>query len=290
MATVHLVKTPDQWIRQASQQPEGRTGFGEWLRRAREARGLTLADITRETKIPLRNLEALEHGNLGFVPAFYERAEVRAIARAVGVDEGLAIGRLDSAIAPVAPVPKPRAAVSTHEIGVPAVLGALALALLVWTAANPGRSSSGGVAERAPARADTTPVAPSGQEPLTRASQPSSADRSDVAPAAPTPSAIPVAAQVETAAATQMAPADATKEVAAPIGAVTQLVVRTEPAGARVTVNGIGWGVSPVTIGHLPPGTKHIRITKEGFASAERVLTIETGQQQTIDLQLNGAP
>ena len=101
MATVHFVNAPDGWVRQADQQESGSTGFGEWLRRAREARGLTLDDITRETKIPLRNLEALEHGNLGVMPTFYQRAEVRAIAKVVGVDEGLAVDRLDSAIAPV---------------------------------------------------------------------------------------------------------------------------------------------------------------------------------------------
>ena len=290
MATVHLVKTPDQWIHQASEQPEGRTGFGDWLRRAREARGLTLADITRETKIPLRNLEALEHGNLGFVPAFYERAEVRAIARAVGVDEGLAIGRLDSAIAPVVPEPKPRVAVSTHQIGLQGMLGALALALLVWAVSNPGRSWFGGAAEPVPTRVETSPVVPNGGEPVTRPSEPSSADIPVVAPAAATPVATPVAVRVETAVAAPVAPAEVTTEVAAPSGTVTQLVVRTEPAGARVTVNGIGWGVSPVTIRHLPPGTKHIRITKEGFASTERVLTIDTGQRQAIDFQLNGAP
>ena len=77
-------------------------GFGMWLRRAREARGLTLDDVIRETKIPLRNLEALEHGQLGALPEFYQRAEVRAVARALGVDERMAIGRLDSAITPVA--------------------------------------------------------------------------------------------------------------------------------------------------------------------------------------------
>ena len=290
MATVHLVKTPDQWIHQASQPAESRTGFGEWLRRAREARGLTLADITRETKIPLRNLEALEHGNLGFVPAFYERAEVRAIARAVGVDEGLAIGRLDSAITPAVPEPKPRVPASTHLIGLQGMVGALALALLVWAVANPGRSWPGGAAEPVPTRAETSPVVTSGREPLVRASEPWSAAIPDAAPAAATPVAIPVAAQVEKPLATPVAPADATTAVAAPSGTVTQLVVKTEPAGARVTVNGIGWGVSPVTIRHLPPGTKHIRITKEGFASTERVLTIDTGQQQAIDLQLHGAP
>src|SRR5687768_130101 len=98
MATIHHVQPPRGWTPQAAHQDDRGSRFGEWLAQAREARGLTLDDVSRETKIPLRNLEALEHGDLEFIPAFYQRAEVRAIARAVGVDEGLAIGRLDTAI------------------------------------------------------------------------------------------------------------------------------------------------------------------------------------------------
>jgi hypothetical protein len=53
-----------------------------------------------------------------------------------------------------------------------------------------------------------------------------------------------------------------------------------------VTVNGISWGVSPVTIRHLPPGAKRIRATKEGFAASEQVFTLVDGQRQTLNLRL----
>jgi hypothetical protein len=56
-----------------------------------------------------------------------------------------------------------------------------------------------------------------------------------------------------------------------------------------VTVNGISWGTSPVTIRHLPPGAKRIRATKEGFAAAEQVVPLGERQQQTLNLQLSGA-
>jgi hypothetical protein len=67
---------------------------------------------------------------------------------------------------------------------------------------------------------------------------------------------------------------------------VTELVVTTQPAGARVTVNGIGWGVTPVTIHHMPPGDKRIRVSKEGYASEERVLRFDGRRRQALDIQL----
>ena len=42
--------------------------FGQFLRRARERRGLTLRQIADETKIPERHLNALEQGNLLAAP------------------------------------------------------------------------------------------------------------------------------------------------------------------------------------------------------------------------------
>src|ERR1700674_4282819 len=78
-------------------------GLGELLRRARERRGLTLAQISNETKIPQRHLEALEHDNLAAVPSgFYRRAEIRAFARAVHLDLTLTLAQLERALEPAA--------------------------------------------------------------------------------------------------------------------------------------------------------------------------------------------
>ena len=72
------------------------------LRRARELRGLTLERVARETKIPQRHLEAFERDNLTAVPSgFYQRAELRTYAQAVGLDQRLALAELESALAPV---------------------------------------------------------------------------------------------------------------------------------------------------------------------------------------------
>ena len=106
MATVHLIGTRDETRESApgaDEQGDARASLGDWLRQAREARGLTLDGITQETRIPRRHLEAIEHGDLGALPDFYQRAEVRAFARVVGVDEQSALARLQSADTPEQP-------------------------------------------------------------------------------------------------------------------------------------------------------------------------------------------
>jgi hypothetical protein len=57
-----------------------------------------------------------------------------------------------------------------------------------------------------------------------------------------------------------LTPAEGEARVAAE--SVTELIVSTQPEGARVTVNGIGWGTAPVTIRYRPGGHKRIRVTR----------------------------
>jgi hypothetical protein len=67
----------------------------------------------------------------------------------------------------------------------------------------------------------------------------------------------------------------------------TELVIRTEPEGARVTVNGIGWGTAPVTIRHVEPGAKRVRVTMDGYAASERSITVDEGSRATIRIRLS---
>ena len=57
----------------------------------------------------------------------------------------------------------------------------------------------------------------------------------------------------------------------------SSFIVTTEPAGARVTVNGVGYGSTPLAIPYLPPGTKRIRVTKSGYRTEERVVAVDDG-------------
>jgi hypothetical protein len=60
-----------------------------------------------------------------------------------------------------------------------------------------------------------------------------------------------------------------------------ELEIVTEPTGARLTIDGVGWGVTPVTIRYLPPGNKRLRITSDGFATDERVIHFAASQPRT---------
>ncbi|MEP7004426.1 MAG: RodZ domain-containing protein [Sphingomonas bacterium] len=66
---------------------------GERLREAREAQGLSLAEIGARTRIPVRQLEAIEASNFSALPSItYSVGFAKAYARAVGADE-VAIAR-----------------------------------------------------------------------------------------------------------------------------------------------------------------------------------------------------
>lgn len=232
--------------------------LGGWLKHAREARGLTVEAIASQTKIPTRHLQALERGDLRTLPAFYQRAEVRAVARAVGVDERVAMEQLDAVLAPppepqrAAPaVVEPATRVRSDYVLAACGATALVVALLGW-----------GLFEGAAAREGRVE---------TNAAVAATSDRA--------PGVTTDAAAVQAAVEPRVEP-----EVA-PTGP-TELVVRTQPAGARVTVNGIGWGVSPVTIRHVEPGEKRIRVTMDGYKSSERSVMVDEGAQQTIRIRL----
>ena len=61
--------------------------FGPRLRRAREARGVSLRQIADTTKLSVRALEALERNDISQLPGgIFSRAFVRSYALEVGVD------------------------------------------------------------------------------------------------------------------------------------------------------------------------------------------------------------
>ena len=243
---------------------------GGWLKHAREARGLSLQAIASQTKISPHHLEALERGDMLKLPRFYQRAEIRAVARAVGVDEQLALARLEAELPPVEtrrPTPPPdEERVRWAYLLAMAGAGVLATALAGW-----------GSFERAAVKADkvATPV------PITASPAPPPA----AAPAAaPLPPPEPVSAPaVETVA---VAPAPDVPVVAIASAGATELDIWTEPDGARVTVNGIGWGVAPIFIRHLEPGEQRIRVTMDGYAATERSVVLDGGSRQSVSIGL----
>lgn len=71
----------------------------------------------------------------------------------------------------------------------------------------------------------------------------------------------------------------------------TGLEVITEPVGARVTVNGVGWGSTPLALTNLTSGTKRIRVSLPGYESTERVVGADTNRTRvTLRIVLHPLP
>jgi hypothetical protein len=67
-----------------------------------------------------------------------------------------------------------------------------------------------------------------------------------------------------------------------------QMQVRTEPAGARVSVDGLPRGTSPVTVADLTPG-EHAVLLESDFGAVKQVVTIEPGQTASLMVPLSSA-
>src|ERR671922_2515950 len=66
--------------------------IGEQLRLAREERGIPLREISDQTRISIRYLEAIESNDYGRLPGgVFNRSFIKAYARCVGYDERKAI-------------------------------------------------------------------------------------------------------------------------------------------------------------------------------------------------------
>jgi cytoskeletal protein RodZ len=73
--------------------------FGISLRRARQARALTLGEIAASTKVPRTALELIEEGSLEGLPAdVFVRGFIRSYARAVGMSELQPLAQFDRAL------------------------------------------------------------------------------------------------------------------------------------------------------------------------------------------------
>ena len=264
-------------------EPHDLTNLGAFLRDGRERRGLTIDQIASATRIPRRHLDALEHGELDVIPGgMYRRAEVRAFADAVGLDRNVALARLEQALDQHAPPAPARPAVlepprfQWAAYAALALLAAASLAIATrgqWTAASP--------AVEAPRDSASTAV-PAPVAASIAVATPAAAD----APAGTTATPAP---QTSTAVADSAAVTESAKPAVPPLE--TALVVTSAPAGARVLVDGIGWGRTPLTISHLAPGDRRLRLVLDGFVSAERRVRVGQGQGKiTAHVDLTPAP
>lgn len=248
--------------------------FGDFLRNARERRGLTLQQVARETKIQFRYLDAIEHGDLSALPeGIYRRAQIRAFAQSVGVDQHAAIAELERALeaskqlrqtAIVRSETKPRTKRGLTVIGVIA-LSSLALTAVAWWPRVP--ASRPGVATPALVEPQTLPATATTRAEATPVERTSASP-----PTAPAPEVAPAVALADAAPPT---PAPLTPPVVDRVVDSGQLTIVTEPAGARVTINGMGRGTTPLTIANAPLGIHRIRVTLDGFLGQERTAHLD---------------
>jgi cytoskeleton protein RodZ len=89
--------------------------FGDKLRREREMRGITLAEMSESTKISTRHLESLEKEEFGSLPGgVFNKGFVRAYARFLGIDEDEAVADY-AAVANEAPAAEDKFPLDIHE-------------------------------------------------------------------------------------------------------------------------------------------------------------------------------
>ncbi|HYG11725.1 MAG TPA: helix-turn-helix domain-containing protein [Pyrinomonadaceae bacterium] len=85
-------KTPDQNSEELARAGGGESSLGARLRQAREARGVSLRELSDQTRIARRYLEAIESDDYKELPGgIFNRSFIKAYAKAVGFNETEAV-------------------------------------------------------------------------------------------------------------------------------------------------------------------------------------------------------
>jgi hypothetical protein len=264
--------------------PQDRAAFGEFLADGRRRANQSIEDVAAITKVKPRLLEALERGDIEELPAgVYRRAMVKSYASAVGLRPEAAIEQFDRtfyppppaveepAPVPVArpePAPRPPARASA-ALSLPSLPRPSARLLAAAGLTIAGVSVAWLLISRPPGD-DAAAVSPTA---------------GDVVAGAPAGSVAGTTALIGAQRSGDVfLAADPIEPVAI---ANPHLVITSRPSGARVTVDGVGWGVTPLRIRNLPPGTKVIRATKDGYAGREATVQFGvTGDHARVNLTL----
>jgi hypothetical protein len=303
----------------AQQLGEARALFTDFLISARNRAGSSLDEIALATKIPARHLAALEQGRVDELPrGVYRRAIVRTYAIAVALDPSLVLERFsqvfgaDAAFSEWQTVPpaRPRPTAVVRYPSVPVASGPRTLVSPRLGAATPIPPPALNLSDEEDDAPDRMPLLlaaigvvlvagfayvllPSEDSARTTGSVPAAVEPGPIVRTGAMPAAPAARDSVQQASATlpgstafeeSTATATNTGEQADTAAAQSRLVVTSDPSGARVTVDGIGWGVTPVTIRHLSPGVKLVRVTKDGYVGQERAVNM--GEQGAVAARL----
>ena len=203
---------------------------------------------------------------------------------------------------PVAPAPRPirspnrrqHTLIPAAALGGLAIVGTLGLALTLFTGGDAG--DAGAASEVAQATTRERPAsasAPAGVAASASASGASAAapPRASAPERVPVPAPVPVPVAATTPPANMAKAAPAPRPAARPVRAAAprtqaratgaaaaavggQIRITSTPPGARVTVDGIGRGQTPLTVGNLALGSRTVRITQDGYASHQTVVQL----------------
>jgi cytoskeletal protein RodZ len=87
--------------------------FSEELRTVRESKNITLADISKQTRISIKYLQAIEQGTFDVLPQTYVRAFIKAYAETIGMNAAEVMHKYDIQSTPEH---KQETAASTQDI------------------------------------------------------------------------------------------------------------------------------------------------------------------------------
>ncbi len=255
------------------------TSLGGYLRALREAKGSSLEDMARSTRVGIRHLEALEEERLADLPSpVFVRGFIRAYCgflreppeEALGYYEALAGERAAAQAANAPPRPRTTWANSSVLVGL-ALLVILGIALIVI---NLTVKRTGGTSVAAPKMEVSVPV-PSSIPVPPAAAPPGEAPRPVAAPA-PTPAVAQSPATPASTPAVTPAPTPAPAVVKSSPGPQRLLIKAVEPTWIRVQPD-----EGRATEELLPAGA-----SREW--SAERRFLVTIGNAGGVELALNG--
>jgi cytoskeleton protein RodZ len=281
--------------RRQKQESRRMGSFGDRLRKEREQRGISLDDISLNTKIGTRLLRALEEEKFDQLPGgIFNKGFVRAYARHVGLDEEQAIADYLSAAGanPVLPtedvfrtsplehVPETeRAARMPQDRGKPAAevpWGMLAIALLVIALAfaswsyfhREGQGQSNGIAPE-----------PSSQP--APAAEPTQAPSTNPPPATPPPQGRNTAPSLPTLTRGSQGPVrQAALSEALPIAGAFTVRLKANEESEECWVS--------ITVDGKPPIEAILAFPEEKTIQASREVIVKAGSVGALDFYFNG--
>ncbi|PSH02964.1 MAG: hypothetical protein CXZ00_14740 [Acidobacteria bacterium] len=289
--------------------------FGENLRQARQARNITLRDISAATKISTRALQALEDERFDLLPGgIFNKGFVRSYARYVGLDEEKTIAEYLAAVK--VPIPETDMETLSSQVeaarkvpqksqfalnagaflGVLAVIVALVLGGL-WLREHRKEAREQVAAQPPvekqnanPAPAASAPALPttSGQTSATAGAVPTPAPTFAPAPV-PTPAPVPARTPTQTEAVNPLAAATpaqgtGTAQVASEESTAPVQISVTAKARAWVSVRADGKFVETLTLDPKKP-----ELRTRSFTANEKIMLI-VGNPAGISVTYNGNP